>query len=64
MSSIAHWKRQFKSVLRTSAEVQELLSEDRVHGHCRDAGHRWRDTFWSPSITLLTFLLQKGLKVE
>ena len=58
MDSIARWKPQFKSALAASPSARGILSAERVLAHCRDAGHRWRDSFWSPSVTLLAFLLQ------
>ena len=58
MASIAHWKRRINTNLLNNSLVAEALDPDRVEEHCREAGHQWRDSFWSPSVTLLTFLLQ------
>ena len=58
MASIAHWKRRINTNLLNDPIVTEALDPQRIEEHCREAGHRWRDSFWSPSITLLTFLLQ------
>src|SRR5207302_8478642 len=58
MASIAHWKRRINTNLLNNSLVAEAFDPRRVEGHCREIGHRWRDSFWSPSITLLTFLLQ------
>ena len=58
MVSLSHWRRQLKSGLLFDRAVREILSLEHVEEQCRRAGHRWRDSFWSPSVTLLTFLLQ------
>ncbi len=58
MASIAHWKRQLKTHLLNDPVVAEALAPQHIEQHCRDAGHRWRDSFWSPSVTIITFLLQ------
>ena len=58
MDSIARRKPVFKSAIAASPSARGILSPERVLGHCRDAGHRWRRSFWSPSVTVLTFLLQ------
>ena len=58
MASIAHWKRRINTNLLNNSLVAEALDPQRVEKHCREARHHWRDSFWSPSVTLLTFLLQ------
>lgn len=58
MSTIAHWKRQFKPALAESATAQALLSAVHINAHCRRIGHRWRKSYWSPSSTVVAFLLQ------
>jgi hypothetical protein len=58
MSTISHWMRQFKSASARSAAVLDLLSPERIETRCREAEHTWRSSFWSPSTTLTTFLLQ------
>lgn len=55
---IAHWKRQFKSALTDSPSIQQLFSTQRIERHCRRARHHWRASFWSPSVTVLTCILQ------
>jgi hypothetical protein len=57
-SIIAHRKRNFKSALADSHIVQQFFAPDRIEQHCREVGHRWRASFWSPAVTLLTCLLQ------
>ena len=49
MASIAHWKRQLKTHLLNDPVVAEALAPQHIEQHCRDAGHCWRDSFWSPS---------------
>lgn len=58
MASITHWRRKLNTTLLGDGVVAEALSEESIEQHCRDAGHSWRDSFWSPSPTILTFLLQ------
>lgn len=58
MASIAHWKPYLKTHLLTDPVLTEALSRTRIEQHCREVGHLWRDSFWSPSVTVLTFLLQ------
>jgi len=58
MASLSHWRRKLKSGLLFDRVVREILSLEHVEGQCCRAGHRWRDSFWSPTATLLTFLLQ------
>ncbi|MCA9285772.1 MAG: IS4 family transposase [Phycisphaerales bacterium] len=58
MSTIAHWRRQFKSAMSRSKSVLALLGADEVERRCREAGHEWRESFWSPTTTLVAFLLQ------
>lgn len=38
--------------------VAELLAPTQITEFSRQAGHKWRASFWSPYITFLTFLLQ------
>lgn len=58
MASIAHWKEQLNTHLLTDPVLTEALSRPHIEQHCRNAGHLWRDSFWSPSVTVMTFLLQ------
>lgn len=57
-TTLAHWKRRVKSALIESQAIQELLSPANIDNHCRLVGHRWRQSFWSPPLTVLTFLMQ------
>lgn len=58
MASLAHWKRHVNQHLLADPVIAAALSAENVEAHCRSAGHRWRESFWSPSVTLLTFILQ------
>lgn len=58
MASIAHWRRQVNTTLLANPVVSQVLSPEQVEAYCHEAGHCWRDSFWSPRLTLLTFLLQ------
>ena len=58
MASIVHWRHRINRNLLAEPLVADVLSAERIGQACQLAGHRWRDTFWSPSITLLAFLLQ------
>lgn len=58
MAHLTHWKRQLKSELLGNPIVGEVLSREMIESYCREAGHRWRASFWSPTMTLITFLLQ------
>ncbi|MCA9285769.1 MAG: IS4 family transposase [Phycisphaerales bacterium] len=58
MSTIAHWTRRFKSAIGRSESVRTVLDPERVEHWCREAGHTWRRSFWSPGPTLLCSLLQ------
>lgn len=58
MASIACWRRRVNEQLLIDPILSEALSTGNVEAHCRSAGHRWRTSFWSPSVTLLAFLLQ------
>jgi hypothetical protein len=58
---IAHGSCKFKSAFITSppqSSLRRVLSPARIELHCRKARHRWRESFWSPSRTLLTCVLQ------
>ncbi len=58
MGSIAHWRRTCNRNLLSQPIVAEALSQRSIEAACRQAGHRWRASFWSPTTTVLTFLLQ------
>ena len=58
MASIAHWKRQINTNLLNDPVIAEALAPEPIEEHCREMGYKWRDSAWSPSLTILTFLLQ------
>lgn len=47
-----------KRAILAPAGDRPFLSAERVEHECRLAGHTWRDSFWSPFVTLLACLLQ------
>lgn len=58
MASIAHWRRHVNTALLGNPVVSQVFVPERIEEYCRQAGYGWRDSFWSPTITLLTFILQ------
>ena len=58
MANITHWRRQLNNSLLVHPSVREVFSPNRIEEHCRHSGHQWRETIWSPAMTLLAFLLQ------
>ncbi len=58
MASITRWKRHVNVGLLENPSVQLALSDKAVDRCCRDEGHEWRSSFWSPGVTVITFLLQ------
>ena len=58
MAHLTHWKRYLKGHVLADPTVAEALSPDVIEPYCRKAGHRWRRSFWSPTMTVIAFLLQ------
>ena len=58
MAKIAHLQRFVNMDLVGDPAVAQLLHPENLEQQCRQVGHHWRDTFWSPAVTFLTFLLQ------
>ena len=58
MASIAHWRRYVNTALLGNPVVSQVFLPERIEEYCRQSNHRWRDSFWSPALTLLTFILQ------
>ena len=58
MASIRDWKKRIKSDILGIPAFGEFLSATTVEAACREEGHTWRESFWSPSVTLTTFLIQ------
>jgi hypothetical protein len=60
MASIAHWRRYVNTTLLSDPVVSQVLSPEKIEAYCRQSNYRWRSSFWSPTLTLLTFILQVG----
>ncbi|HOW73049.1 MAG TPA: IS4 family transposase [Phycisphaerae bacterium] len=58
MASFAYWRRHVNQDLLADPLLAAALSPENVESRCRSVGYRWRRSFWSPSITLVTFILQ------
>ena len=58
MATIPRWKPHVNRTLIDHPAMAQVLSATTVERYAREASHRWRDSFWSPSITVITFLLQ------
>ena len=58
MADLIRWKRQLKSTLLVHSALCETLRPASSEDSCRRAGHARRESFWSPSIIVVTFLLQ------
>ena len=58
MVSIANWKGRVKGQLFDHPVFAEVLDDGKIEEASREAGHRWRRSFWSPPMTVITFLLQ------
>lgn len=58
MAHLTHWKRQLNRSLLVNSVLCEVLSPTRIEDSCRQAGHVWRESFWSPTVTVVAFLLQ------
>ena len=58
MATLAHWKGRVKNDLLTNPTLVDCLDRETIESHCREGGHTWKASFWDPSTTLLTFLLQ------
>lgn len=58
MANITHWKRHVNEHLLVDPLLSKALSAENIEAHCRSAGYHWRTSFWSPSMTLLTFVIQ------
>ncbi len=58
MASVRYWKQRIKSNILGIPALGEMLSATTVEAACDEEGHVWRRSFWSPSVTLTTFLIQ------
>jgi len=58
MTSITSFARRLKNQMQSTALAVELVNPADVEIACAAAGHRWRQCFWTPLVTVLTFLRQ------
>ena len=58
MADLTPWRRKLKSALLFNSILTQALSAEAIEAACRALGHEWRDTFWNPTTTLVTFLFQ------
>lgn len=58
MATIPRWRRLVNPHLLDDPKVRNVLCPAVVEAHCRRVGHRWRNSFWSPTPTLIAFLIQ------
>lgn len=58
MASIVRWKAHVNRNLLTDPVIAQALSATVIERYAREAGYRWRNSFWSPGTTIVTFLLQ------
>jgi hypothetical protein len=58
MAHLTPWRRSLKSALWGGPLLIQVFSPQTIDALCQKAGHHWRSSFWSPSLTLITFLLQ------
>ena len=58
MASVRYWKQRIKSNILGIPALGEMLAATSVEGACDEEGYVWRRSFWSPSVTLTTFLIQ------
>jgi len=58
MAHLTHWKRHLKTSLLGNAIVSRALSTPVIEAACGALGYAWRESFWNPTTTVLTFLLQ------
>lgn len=58
MTSITPFARKLKDERQQFNPTVDLVTTRAVEGACAAAGHRWRPCFWTPTVTILTFLRQ------
>lgn len=58
MAYLTHWRRHLKSSLISHPIVKQVLSPEIIERCCEDSFHRRRKSFWSPTVTVITFVLQ------
>jgi hypothetical protein len=58
MAIVPTWKAHVNPQLLQNSVVGDILDRRCVERWARHAGYQWRDSYWSPHVTLITFLLQ------
>jgi Transposase DDE domain len=58
MTSIAPHVRRFKSQILSASSAGDFIEDDAIERACRQVGHRWRRCYWTPAVTILTFVRQ------
>lgn len=58
MAHLARWKPHVKAGLLDHPVLSRTFSARSIEWHCREEGYRWRESFWSPATTVMTFLFQ------
>ncbi len=58
MANITHWRRYLNHHFLTDSIVKQVFCPSEIEKLCRQANYHWRKTFWSPTMTLITFILQ------
>jgi hypothetical protein len=58
MADLTPWRRKLKSALLVNSILAQALSPKAIEAACRALGHEWRESFWDPTTTLVTFLFQ------
>ena len=53
MASISDWRRRLNSGLLFDEVVRKILEGDHIEELCVQAQHSWRNSFWSPAVTLI-----------
>jgi hypothetical protein len=55
MASFRQWTRPVKLNFFQGPTVTELFDQDHIEHLCSESGHQWRESFWNPALTPLTF---------
>ena len=58
MVTLAHWRRRVNGDMLDNPVLRQFLSPGAIEAYCRQVGHVWRTSFWSPAMTLQAFLIQ------
>jgi hypothetical protein len=57
MATIARWKPYVNGGIVDDPAVAQALGPAHIERTCQQFGHSWRESFWSPAATILTFLV-------